>query len=288
MSSPGHFSATVLLEEDEHSERNSADMNGNGIPEAPAVLLENANDTLGPARVQQTQYEYNNSSCDSNNTNINSPYSQYASARILGSEATLSSRALGATTTYAEAVPLDPWFKPQTTDFSPNTTAGRIHDNNTFIDSQQQIMVVTETEQSDESGNRFRDHRQRMMRYRLLAAIREDPLDRKRRRRRRRRVRMVAGGVTGFVFGTFVLGPIGGVAGATAGAALARTASKIGEKRKDGRVERERDRLETEQQQEQYDGVRHGDSTTDSYNNNFPRIQEAYATSDLEERGYSR
>jgi hypothetical protein len=90
---------------------------------------------------------------------------------------------------------------------------------------------------------------QAMSRYHLLAAMQEDPLHKKRRRRQRRRSRMVLGGATGLIVGTLVLGPIGGVAIGVVGVVLSRTASKIGEKRKDIRVQREWERWQASERQ---------------------------------------
>ena len=68
--------------------------------------------------------------------------------------------------------------------------------------------------------------------------------------------------MTGFVVGTFVLGPVGGLAGATTGAVISRTASKIGERRKDRRLARERQEQEDlREDQERRDARNRADST---------------------------
>lgn len=64
----------------------------------------------------------------------------------------------------------------------------------------------------------------------------EDRPQKQKRRRRRRRVRMVVAAVGCGVVGGVFLGPAGLVAGAASGAFLLRTASKIGERRKDART----------------------------------------------------
>lgn len=87
--------------------------------------------------------------------------------------------------------------------------------------------------------------------YGLSDAHYEDAWSKKWRRRKRRRARMVIGGMTGFVAGTFLLGPLGGLAGAATGAVMSRTVSKVGERRKDRRLARERT---TVQQYEQAQG----------------------------------
>jgi hypothetical protein len=71
----------------------------------------------------------------------------------------------------------------------------------------------------------------------------EEPLQKKRRRRRRRRVRMVLGGIAGLTVGAIVFcGPVGLVIGTVAGAAGARHLSKRGERKKDARVVRPREK----------------------------------------------
>lgn len=71
-------------------------------------------------------------------------------------------------------------------------------------------------------------------------AVQNEARSVKTRRRRRRRVRMAAAGVTGAVVGGIALGPLGAAAGGVGAAAATRAVSKLGEKRKDRRVERER------------------------------------------------
>ena len=68
----------------------------------------------------------------------------------------------------------------------------------------------------------------------------EDPSQKqkRKRRRRRRRRRMVAAAVSCGVVGGVFLGPVGLAAGAASGAFVIRTASKIGERRKDARTAR--------------------------------------------------
>ena len=66
----------------------------------------------------------------------------------------------------------------------------------------------------------------------------EDPSQKRKRRRRRRRRRMVAAAIGCGVVGGVFLGPIGLAAGAASGAFVLRTASKIGERRKDARTAR--------------------------------------------------
>mmetsp|Transcript_34344 Transcript_34344/g.82738 ORF Transcript_34344/g.82738 Transcript_34344/m.82738 type:complete len:215 (-) Transcript_34344:1644-2288(-) len=68
--------------------------------------------------------------------------------------------------------------------------------------------------------------------------------------------------MTGFVVGTFVLGPVGGLAGATTGAVISRTASKVFERRKDRRLARERQEQEDlREDQERRDARDRADST---------------------------
>jgi hypothetical protein len=314
MSSPAIPSAWAGFDGDGDEERRSSEfsssltnmMNENSvvIPSAPAVLLvdDDADVTIGMTTVTENE---NNSSYNTTTAAAaasSHTHSQYASAQVLdlGSTSGLYHAAGRATTTYAEAVPLDPWSKTQTTssflnaaregaEYHSHDDSARGNQNSRF-DAQQIVVVVPESdERSDwqETEDAPRIQRQQMQRYRLLASIREDPINKKRRRRRRRRARMMVGGVTGFVFGTFVLGPLGGVAGATAGAVLARTASKIGEKRKDIRVERERGRLESEQQPQFEIPIGQGVMAIDNGDNNH-EIQEAYATADTEQEEEDR
>ena len=70
----------------------------------------------------------------------------------------------------------------------------------------------------------------------------EDPLTKKRRRRHRRRSRMAVVGAGGYIVGIVLLGPIGAVVGAVSGAVLARTICKFGERRKDKRVRKQKER----------------------------------------------
>eukprot|EP00538_Stauroneis_constricta_P002062 CAMPEP_0119557212 /NCGR_PEP_ID=MMETSP1352-20130426/8948_1 /TAXON_ID=265584 /ORGANISM="Stauroneis constricta, Strain CCMP1120" /LENGTH=111 /DNA_ID=CAMNT_0007604279 /DNA_START=139 /DNA_END=474 /DNA_ORIENTATION=- len=67
----------------------------------------------------------------------------------------------------------------------------------------------------------------------------EDPKHKKSRRRQRRRIRMAAGGVGGFVVGGALLGPVGACAGCVSGVAMSRAASRVGERWKDDRLQRE-------------------------------------------------
>jgi hypothetical protein len=66
----------------------------------------------------------------------------------------------------------------------------------------------------------------------------EGPSQKQKRRRRRRRRRMVVAAVGCGAVGGLFLGPVGLVAGAASGAFVLRTASKIGERRKDARTAR--------------------------------------------------
>jgi hypothetical protein len=70
-------------------------------------------------------------------------------------------------------------------------------------------------------------------------AVEDEALSKKHRRRRRRRARMAAAGVGGAIIGGIALGPLGAAAGGVGAAAATRAASKLGERRKDRRVERE-------------------------------------------------
>lgn len=266
------------------------------IPEASAVLLVDVADTttvhMQPIHVVSAASALPNSSYS---TAGSSSSSQYVSAQVLGSETTISRsrRRIRVANTSAEAVPLDPWSnKPTTSSALMTSDSGAPSNGNDSSYNRrsntplqlQPFADVSETEQlhPHERDVTHTNQHQEMRRYHLLTAIQEDPFHKKCRRRRRRRGRMMVGGITGFVFGTFVLGPIGGVAGATAGAVLARTASKVGEKRKDVRVQRERNRYETEQHQhEENYSVNDYPSSAER---NSPPIQEAYATADPIER----
>lgn len=70
-----------------------------------------------------------------------------------------------------------------------------------------------------------------------VSSMQSEAMATKARRRRRRRVRMAAAGVTGAVVGGIALGPLGAAAGGVGAAAATRAASKLGERRKDRRVE---------------------------------------------------
>ena len=72
-----------------------------------------------------------------------------------------------------------------------------------------------------------------------IRATEDEALAKKNRRRMRRRARMAAAGVGGAIVGGIALGPLGAAAGGVGAAAATRAASKLGEKRKDRRVERE-------------------------------------------------
>jgi hypothetical protein len=62
----------------------------------------------------------------------------------------------------------------------------------------------------------------------------------KKRRKRRRAARTTVAAVSGVVVGGITLGPIGAIAGGIGAAAAARGACKLGERRKDRRVEQQR------------------------------------------------
>lgn len=310
MSYPANPSVTLVIggSGDEESQRlfysshdDRFEMNENSyshIPEAAAVFLVDDTDTV-VVQTQPSQVASASIVPESTYSFAGKSSSQYASAQVLGSESIIttsmsrSSRRLRVTNTSAEAVPLDPWSKKPTTSSALITSYDGAPSNGNDDDNRrcnipsqpQPFAVVSETEQSHphERDITSTNQRQEMRRYQLLAAIQEDPFHKKRRRRRRRRGRMMVGGITGFVFGTFVLGPIGGVAGATAGAVLARTASKVGEKRKDARVQRERNSLETEHHQQEDSNDAENYYTGFGESNN-PPIQEAYATADPTER----
>lgn len=72
-----------------------------------------------------------------------------------------------------------------------------------------------------------------------VRAVQDEAMSKKIRRRRRRRARMAAAGAGGAIIGGVALGPLGAVAGGVGAAAATRAASKLGEKKKDRRVERE-------------------------------------------------
>lgn len=67
----------------------------------------------------------------------------------------------------------------------------------------------------------------------------EDPLHKKMRRRRRRKTRMIGAGTAGFISGLIFAGPFGAFIVAASGAAMARGACKLSERRKDRRVQRQ-------------------------------------------------
>jgi hypothetical protein len=70
-------------------------------------------------------------------------------------------------------------------------------------------------------------------------ALLEDPIYKRLRRKRRRRARMTMAGMGGFVMGSFIGGPIVGAVIGIAAAKTAKSASKLGERRKDKRVNRQ-------------------------------------------------
>ena len=135
-----------------------------------------------------------------------------------------------ATTVAAEttAIPLDPWSnKPTEASIMAQSPPLSTYSNGQEVSPYHQVQVIQASNNPS---------------YPYI----EDPLQKKLRRRRRRRGRMAVGGVSGFVVGSLVLGPIGAVVGTVTGVTLARGVSKIGEKRKDRRVRRQLERAQAE------------------------------------------
>eukprot|EP00980_Cylindrotheca_fusiformis_P029728 scaffold23796_cov181-Cylindrotheca_fusiformis.AAC.1 len=175
-------------------------------PSAAAVLLIDNDDTaIQPVASASTEYRQ----------------SEFASAHVVvgnGDDDSMASPSNGrffadATETEATATALDPWSKEPTV-----ATLNRFED----------------PESSDNltpAGNHVR--------FRMPAALLEDPLHKKYRRRRRRRARMVLGGASGLLLGSFLLGPIGAVAIALGTASVVRASSKARERKKDERVRRQ-------------------------------------------------
>ncbi|KAL3934853.1 MAG: hypothetical protein SGARI_003210 [Bacillariaceae sp.] len=178
----------------------------------------------------------------------------------------------------AEAVPLDPWTKTQTTSTALTTSNATTHATTTTTTDDSDSMVLAVSEEPQIVTPVY-SSRLDIRRNKLARAMMEDPFAKKFRRRKRRRSRMVLSGATGFVVGTMVFGPVGGLAGLAGAVAVARTASKLGEKRKDGRVKRERER----QQEERSSIGESGSSAVVS-----PVIMEAYGVADPPERQRSR
>lgn len=228
------------------------------IPNASAVLVTDNNGCHDQHSANQTQ-----TLVATDQNSVHSRNNGYATALVVGTEISpFSPQVSTATATFAEAVPLDPWSKTRTTSSALATYHGNASNQNRVYntngssgDSNNPVPVVIISDPAEVSveDEPFTPamRRENERRHRLSAAMNEDPLHKKYRRRQRRRSRMVMGGATGFVLGTFVLGPFGAVVGLATGAALARTASKIGEKRKDSRVNRERERLLQVQMQQE-------------------------------------
>ena len=72
-----------------------------------------------------------------------------------------------------------------------------------------------------------------------IRALQDEAMATKQRRRRRRRIRTSVAAVSGAVVGGVALGPLGAIAGGVGAAAATRGACKLGERRKDRRVEKQ-------------------------------------------------
>jgi hypothetical protein len=170
----------------------------------------------------------------------------------------------------AEAVPLDPWTKTPTTSTTLTTSNTSHTASSSSTASDALVLAVSE---EPHTVTPVYSSRQDIRRSKLARAMLEDPFHKKNRRRKRRRARMVLGGATGIVVGTMFFGPIGGIAGLATAVAVTRTASKLGEKLKDRRVERERERLAEER-----------NNTSNTASTETPIILEAYGYADPSER----
>ena len=73
-----------------------------------------------------------------------------------------------------------------------------------------------------------------------IRTLQDEAMATKQRRRRRRRTRTTVAAVSGVVLGGITLGPLGAIAGGVGAAAATRGACKLGERRKDRRVEKQK------------------------------------------------
>lgn len=178
--------------------------------------------------------------------------SGYASALVVGNEVSpFNSQLYSATETHANAVALDPWSKEPTAtvdDSFERIDTPAPFDRPTYqspheIAPQRPPSVQHRQHHHHPPPNHNQAPSYTRPTYPTIpAALLEDPLRKKTRRRRRRRGRMMAGGAAGFVVGTILLGPIGGVIIGASAVGISRTASKIGERRKDKRVKKRLER----------------------------------------------
>lgn len=151
---------------------------------------------------------------------------QYATAHVVGGDVSpFSSRLVDVTETHATATALDPWSKQKTT----STETRERESSETPTSVYRPPAPLTETEvRNVVNGTDV-----------LPAAALEDPCRKKYRRRIRRRLRMIVGGAAGFVVGSVILGPFGGIAFGFGAVAATKSVSKAGERRKDKRVQQE-------------------------------------------------
>ena len=255
-------SSTVLTAASTRDRRHDDDdnSNNNNIPSAEAILL--------PSEPPNSTHIVRRNS------------NPFVDAQVVDGNFHSSPDPMGfytaSTEVVAEAVPLDPWTKTQTTSTAALTTT--CHTTRTTAATNENDSLVVAVTEEPQIVTPVYSSRLDIRRNKLARAMMEDPFAKKYRRRKRRRSRMVVGGATGFVVGTMVFGPIGGLAGLATAVAVTRTASKLGERRKDGRVRRERERLEEER-----NSLRESGSSAES-----PVILEAYGYADPSERRRSR
>lgn len=189
----------------------------------------------------------------------------YATAQVVGTEISPFSREVcRARMTDAEAIPLDPWSKSPTVSTTmisndSNTTGWSTRPNSGVGGVTQQDVAQLVPAEAVQPTGFSRPPPPPPPIYLPTTALFEDPAAKKIRRRRRRRSRMIVGGVTGFVAGTVVLGPLVGIAGAAAAVVVTRSVSKMGERRKDRRLERDRERLENIRSSLRRSGGQNGD-----------------------------
>jgi hypothetical protein len=213
---------------------------------------------------------------DDNASSPSIPEASYASAHILldktnsdenedddDDEAVLESRAHTAnlatddTTTWITALALDPWDKEPTV--SSTLGDSRMTDSDDFTMLLLSSLLTASAQLSAHPSEFSLPQPEAVAtivlnpseRYTATDGAGESLLVKKMRRRRRRRVRMILAGVTGFVAGAAVLGPLGAYMGAAGGAALAHGVSKRGERRKDRRVAKRAVQRQLEMMQQQ-------------------------------------
>lgn len=194
--------------------QNTKSMTTNYYPSANAVLVDAPAATRNPKEL--------------------SLQDQYATAQVVGTDVSpFSTRLVHATETHATATALDPWSKEKTV--ASETEEQQNNETPTFVYRPPSSEYI--------SPNEHNNHNNGTTNY-LPAAALENTAHKKYRRCKRRRRRMVLGGATGFVVGSILLGPFGGIALGFGGASATKAISKARERRKDRRVRKRIQRLQ--------------------------------------------